>query len=190
MTTQANLTRAAVLRPVSCGTITQVHRSFRCRLHRDGTLPPMQHADSHDSLSSLVGQALAGDDSAWNALVARLERVVWKAVHMVTSDLDLQEEAFAATWLAAARHLGAIRDPEYLPGWLYKTAVNEVRGLVRRQSGHAVVSLDDPRQHVVLRGLFFAEDDRDRVSEAENALIWAAFERLNDRCRELRQSGA
>jgi RNA polymerase sigma factor (sigma-70 family) len=82
-------------------------------------------------LDELVVGARRGESASWNALVQRLERVVWRAVHMATSDDQLRQDAFAATWLRLAEHLVEIREPLKLPGWLTTTATNEVRSLVR-----------------------------------------------------------
>ena len=82
-------------------------------------------------LADLVAGALDGSSAAWNALVVRLERVVWKSVNMMTSDREMRDDAFAATWLRLAERLDTIREPEKLPGWLATTACNEVRQIVR-----------------------------------------------------------
>ena len=88
---------------------------------------------SDDPLATLVAGALDGHDAAWNALVARLERVVWKSVNMMTADREVRDDAFAATWLRLAERLDSIREPEKLPGWLTTTATNEVRQIVRQR---------------------------------------------------------
>ena len=57
-------------------------------------------------IPELVAGALAGHQAAWNALVERLERVVWKSVNMMTFDHEIRDDAFAATWLRLAERLG------------------------------------------------------------------------------------
>ena len=98
---------------------------------------PSRSFSPDDPLDVLVAGSLGGDAAAWEALVIRLQRVVWKAVNMMTSDRDIRDDAFAATWLRLAERLDTIREPEKLPGWLTTTATNEVRQIVRqRQRGH------------------------------------------------------
>jgi RNA polymerase sigma factor (sigma-70 family) len=139
----------------------------------------------------LVTGALAGHQDAWNALVARLERVVWKAVNMMTFDHEIRDDAFAATWLRLAERLDTIREPEKLPGWLATTATNEVRQIVRQRGRNlplaeppasASRSSDDLFDSVV-------GDDGDHASsmmlDDARREVRDAFARLDEGCREL-----
>lgn len=149
---------------------------------------PVFSAD--DRLDALVAGALAGHDAAWNALVERLQRVVWKAVNMMTADPDVREDAFAATWLRLAERLDTIREPEKLPGWLVTTATNEVRQIVRRR-GPGEVSLSTTWGSEADRELGdrLVGDDgehaRDVVRGEERAVVRAAFAQLDPGCREI-----
>lgn len=150
--------------------------------------------DPGDSLESLVAGALAGHAAAWSALVDRLHRVVWKAVNMMTTDPDVRDDAFAATWLRLAERLDSIREPEKLPGWLATTAANEVRQIHRRR-GPAVLSLTstwgatsdmDGSGDLADR---LVGDQGDHVSEVlrdeEGGAVRAAFAQLDEGCREI-----
>ena len=148
--------------------------------------------DPDDGLGSLVAGALDGHAAAWNALVARLQRVVWKAVNMMTTDPDVRDDAFAATWLRLAERLDTVREPEKLPGWLATTATNEVRQIIRRR-GHGEVSLtaawgsaDDGASDL---GDRLVGDEGEHaagvVRAEERANVRAAFARLDDGCREI-----
>lgn len=146
-----------------------------------------------DELHALVAGALDGHAAAWDALVARLHRVVWKAVNMMTTDPDIREDAFAATWLRLAERLDTVREPEKLPGWLATTATNEVRQIVRRR-GPAELSLtatrpsagrDDP---VGLLDRLVSDDGEhaDSLVQAEQRReVRAAFARLDETCRQI-----
>ena len=146
------------------------------------------------SLDELVVGARRGDAASWNALVHRLERVVWKAVHMTSSDHELRQDAFAATWLRLAEHLHDIREPRKLPGWLTTTATNEVRKLARairpdnvsidgwwgqapsgsqgEPNGRAIPATDPSADEMLVR--------------AETGVaVRRAFGRLSDECRQL-----
>ena len=143
-------------------------------------------------LDVLVAGALDGHSSAWDALVSRLERVVWKSVNMLTSDREIRDDAFAATWLRLAERLDTIREPHKLPGWLTTTSRNEVRQIVRQRG----------RQHVSLNESFgnLTDDAGDLIDsltadagEHADGLIAgethrdvrAAFSQLDEHCREL-----
>lgn len=144
-------------------------------------MPGDQRSAPDAALSSLVEGALAGDQAAWDALVVRLQRVVWKAVNMMTYEPDVRDDAFAATWLRLAERLDRVREPEKLPGWLTTTASNEVRQILRQRGRHQAslepleaAALVDRRDHA--DGLLADERRRE---------VRAAFERLDEDCREL-----
>ena len=159
----------------------------------------MQHVASDqrfqpdDQLSELVVGSLAGHEAAWQALVVRLQRVVWKAVNMMTSDADVRDDAFAATWLRLAERLDTIREPEKLPGWLTTTACNEVRQIVRHR-GRDHVSLnaakfgdvgDNPRDLINTMIGDVGEHADALVAGERHHAVRNAFARLDENCREV-----
>jgi RNA polymerase sigma factor (sigma-70 family) len=156
-------------------------------------MPDGRQFSPEQPLASLVAGAIDGSESAWNALVDRLQRVVWKSVNMMTFDHEVRDDAFAATWLRLAERLDTIREPEKLPGWLATTACNEVRQILRQRSrqhsqhghdwstapatgvGDLVDTLaGDDGDHA--RGMMLDESRRE---------VRAAFGRLDPQCREL-----
>jgi len=155
-------------------------------------MPDGLQFSAEQSLTSLVAGAIDGHPDAWEALVVRLERVVWKSVNMMTFDHEARDDAFAATWLRLAERLDSIREPEKLPGWLATTACNEVRQILRQRgrqqllqggdwttsSGNMGDLLDtiagDDGDHS--RGIQLDESRRD---------VRAAFGRLDPQCREI-----
>ena len=144
------------------------------------------------ALGLLVTGALEGHSAAWNALVARLERVVWKSVNMVTSDREIREDAFAATWLRLAERLDTIREPEKLPGWLATTSCNEVRQIVRQRGRHHV-SLNDSfgaagggaGDMIDTLTADTGEHDAGMIAQEQHGDVRAAFARLDEPCREI-----
>lgn len=147
---------------------------------------------AHDQpLPHLAEGAIAGHQDAWNALVERLERVVWKAVNMMTSDREVRDDAFAATWLRLAERLESIREPEKLPGWLTTTATNEVRQIVR-QRGRQDVSLTESWGTTSGVGDLLdtlIDDDGEHaagmVADEKRREVRTAFRRLDENCREI-----
>lgn len=142
-------------------------------------------------LATLVAGALDGRSAAWDALVVRLERVVWKSVNMMTYDREVRDDAFAATWLRLAERLDTIREPEKLPGWLATTACNEVRQIVR-QRGRNHVSLNESWGSSGAVGDLIerlSDDDGehadDLVAADQRGTVRAAFGRLDENCREI-----
>lgn len=147
-----------------------------------------------EPIPDLVSGALAGHQAAWDALVARLERVVWKSVNMMTYDREIRDDAFAATWLRLAERLDSIREPEKLPGWLATTACNEVRQIVR-QRGRQHVSLTEswagPTGGAGIGDLVdtLVDDDGEHadglILDERRHEVRAAFARLDEACREI-----
>ena len=112
---------------------------------------------------------------------------------MMTTDADIRDDAFAATWLRLAERLDTIREPEKLPGWLATTATNEVRQIIRSR-GRTDLSLnaawrpgaDDPVNDLGDRLIGDHGDHTTALVRAEQrAEVRAAFARLDDGCREI-----
>jgi len=138
----------------------------------------------------LVDGSLSGSAVAWQSLVKRLERVVWKAVNMMTTDDEIRKDAFAATWLRLVERLAAIREPEKLPGWLTTTATNEVRQIIR-QRGRQQVNVDWSAPQDVFAGLLantddaHGEHDRELVRDEVRSTVRRAFSSLDEECRQI-----
>lgn len=96
-----------------------------------------------DEFEPLVARALAGDGTAWDELVERLQRVAWRAI----AGFDLRDEdrkdAFAATFFRLYERLGTVREPTKLPGWVATTARNEVLTLLRGRRRATPAELTD-----------------------------------------------
>lgn len=141
------------------------------------------------SCAVLVDGSLAGDALAWQALVRKLERVVWKAVNMMTIDDEVRKDAFAATWLRLVERLGTIREPEKLPGWLTTTATNEVRQILRqRNRQHVPVDWSAPPDifsGLLGNGEHDGEHERGLVRDEVRSTIRLAFNNLDEECREI-----
>lgn len=143
-------------------------------------------------LTSLAQGAIDGHESAWNALVERLQRVVWKSVNMMTYDHEVRDDAFAATWLRLAERLPTIREPDKLPGWLATTACNEVRQILRQRGRQQTVSAHEwasPASSVSELLDSFAGDDgehaRGMMLDETRRDVRTAFGRLDPNCREI-----
>lgn len=149
--------------------------------------PPDPSSSPSSSPSQLVAAALAGDQRAWDAILDRYKRLVWKAVNMTITDTDDREDAFARTWDRLFRSLGTIRDPERLAGWLRITAIRESIAVGRGRS--ALVLVDDERvldrpDDDTARSLRWQPEER--ILDAEQAAaIRQAFRQLDPRCLEL-----
>jgi RNA polymerase sigma factor (sigma-70 family) len=83
----------------------------------------------------LVTRARNGDQQAWNALVERYTPLIWSICWRYRLDRADAEDVGQRIWLQLTSHLGAIRDPAALPGWLATTTRRECGRVVRATRG-------------------------------------------------------
>jgi RNA polymerase sigma factor (sigma-70 family) len=131
-------------------------------------------------LADRVRAAAAGDQAAWEAIVASYQGLVWATARAHRLSHADAADVAQTTWLRLVEHLDRIHDPERLGAWLATTARHECLRFIR------------------LRGRELASDDADTfespsdegpelallVGERDSAL-WRAFARLSERCRAL-----
>jgi RNA polymerase sigma factor (sigma-70 family) len=94
---------------------------------RDG-LPPS------DSVSDLVTWARNGDKQAWDALVERYAPLIWSICRRHGLGRADTEDVGQAVWLYLVGHLGHLREPAALPGWLVTTTRRECARVLRAGS--------------------------------------------------------
>jgi RNA polymerase sigma-70 factor (ECF subfamily) len=95
-----------------------------------------------DKDAELVRSVLAGDPAAFEELVRRHEKRVYRVAMAITRNEADAEEALQDTFLKAFRKLGEFRAESRFTTWLTRIAINE--GLLRRRSRKPTVSLDEP----------------------------------------------
>jgi RNA polymerase sigma factor (sigma-70 family) len=144
--------------------------------------------ESEIPISEIVLRAQRREPGAWELLVSRVERVVWKAVNMITSDEQIRNDAFAATWLRLAENIGKIEHPERLPGWLATVAANEARSLGRKSNKYVLGRTADDmeaRQGYGAAGTGMPAPDERLIEGELRSAMRRAFARLDTGCREL-----
>ncbi len=109
--------------------------------HSEVTGPEWVGREAGDSreetLVMLVARARAGEESAWAALYRRFTPMLRGLA--LGSRLGEHEagDVVQQTWLKAFEHIGALREPQALPGWLATTCRREIL-LAHRQRGRCV----------------------------------------------------
>lgn len=136
-------------------------------------------------LPSLVRQAGVGkDEDAWNELVRRFAGLVAFVIrHYRLSKADTQDVS-QLVWLRLVEHLGQLREPEALPGWLATTTRHECERLLRRNSRN--VTMDPDMMRLIDRADGSAVDELLLAAERRQVLLDALGE-LSDPHRELLQ---
>jgi RNA polymerase sigma-70 factor (ECF subfamily) len=92
---------------------------------------------------ALIELVLAGDRRAFEPLVRRHERRVYRVVLAVLGNVEDAEDAMQDTFVKAFRHLDKFRRESRFTTWLTRIAVNEA--LQRRRVRKESVSLDESR---------------------------------------------
>ncbi len=81
----------------------------------------------------LIHAVLSGDDSAFNILVEKYEKIVHALVWQQIGDFHYAEEITQDTFLRAYQKLSTLKDPSRFSNWLYKIATNCCRNWLREQ---------------------------------------------------------
>jgi RNA polymerase sigma-70 factor (ECF subfamily) len=92
---------------------------------------------------ALIELVLAGDRRAFEPLVRKHERRVFRVAMAVLGNVEDAEEAMQDAFIKAYRHLDQFRRESRFTTWLTRIAVNEA--LQKRQARKDFVSLDDSR---------------------------------------------
>jgi RNA polymerase sigma factor (sigma-70 family) len=131
----------------------------------------------------LVASARDGDVQAWDALVERYAPLIWSICRKYRLGRADADDVGQNVWLHLVDHLGKIREPAALAGWLATTTRRECGRLVRAAHGpHAVVHAIDAENMA---------DERADVAEQEvlaaerHAALREAFTHLPPECQRL-----
>jgi RNA polymerase sigma factor (sigma-70 family) len=127
-------------------------------------------------------RARDGDQRAWDAIVERYAPLVWSICRRYRLAGVDAGDAGQAVWLQLVDHLGQIRDPAALPGWLATTTQHECGRILRaaRRPGHAGHALietiaDDHAQMA----------EQDLLAAERHAALRGAFAQLPPGCQQL-----
>jgi RNA polymerase sigma factor (sigma-70 family) len=74
--------------------------------------------DTNLPVSDLVASAMNGEERAWDALVERYDPLIWSICRRHRLSRADTEDVRQAVWLSLVGHLGNLREPAALPGWL------------------------------------------------------------------------
>jgi RNA polymerase sigma-70 factor (ECF subfamily) len=94
--------------------------------------------------SQLVAKARSGDPSAFNELVNRYERKIFRLAKHITQNEEDAEDVLQETFLKAYEHLRDFQEKSKFYTWIVRIAVNESLMKLRKRKGDRTVSLDEP----------------------------------------------
>ena len=87
-----------------------------------------------ESITELVQRALAGRQSAWDAIVDRYIPLVMSVVRTYRLTEKDGEDVSQTVWLRLVENLGRIREPRALPAWIVRTTKNEALRVHRQRA--------------------------------------------------------
>jgi RNA polymerase sigma factor (sigma-70 family) len=126
----------------------------------------------------------ARDDDAFAEIRRRFNRLVWASSFGYGLDGHTREDIGQMVWLKLFQHLGTIREPERLAGWLATTTRRECLRLVRARARASIVgSYDDDDK--VLADRAAPELDASMIRDETVGLVARALNDLDAECRRL-----
>ncbi len=133
--------------------------------------------------ADLVEAAAHGDQGGWDELVTRYLPLMYSITRRYRLSAKDAEDVSQTVWLRLVEHLGDIRDPQALPGWIATTARNEA---LRVLSAHGRTTPVDPQVTSVLAGAADAGDvDEDLLQAERQQALRDGLAELSPRHREL-----
>ena len=111
-------------------------------LHSMATTPTNGLATMTDL--ELVGLAKSGQMDAFDELVSRHERKIFRLTQHITGNREDGQDALQETFLKAFSRLGQFQGDSQFYTWLVRIAVNESLMKLRKGRAHPTVSLDEP----------------------------------------------
>ncbi len=99
--------------------------------------------DTTGPLAALVHAAREGEQVAWDAIVDRFLPLVGAIIRRHRLSEADGDDVSQTVWLRLVEHLGALREPDALPGWIRTTARNEC---LRVLSARGRVQVVDPQE--------------------------------------------
>jgi RNA polymerase sigma factor (sigma-70 family) len=132
-------------------------------------------------VTELVEAATRGDDVAWTALVTQYQpliHAVCRRFHLSPVDTD---DVTQTLWLRLVAHIGRLREPRALPGWIETTTRNLCRNALR-QGNRSVPH--DPQQ---IGSMWSVADGGDQAGIDEELLRAECRNAVQDGLAELPQ---
>ena len=121
--------------------------------------------------SALVARAREGDARAYNELVNRYERKIFRLAKHITQNDEDAEDVLQETFLKAFEHLPDFQGQSKFYTWLVRIAVNESLMKLRKRKSDRSVPLDEPvdtGEDTVAREIaVWEENPEDRYSREE-----------------------
>lgn len=138
--------------------------------------------------AELATRAAAGDDVAFERIMRRHNRLLFRTARSILKNDAEAEDALQEAYLRAWRALGGFRSDARLSTWLVRIVINEALGRLRRRGARVValdatIELDDISMEDVMDGNPDHRPDRAAMRSEVRALMEARIDALPEAFR-------
>jgi RNA polymerase sigma factor (sigma-70 family) len=131
---------------------------------------------------ALVERAANSDQNAWNDIIERYASLVWSVCARYRLNDQDTEDVGQTVWLLLVEHLGDLREPAALPGWLATTTHRECqRALTAARKAESAGTKLDEALLIVDAALI----EQEILVAERNAALRLALRELPPRCQQL-----
>ena len=134
---------------------------------------------------ALVAACLEGDHSAWEALIARYQRLIYSIPIKARLNQDDAADIFQSVCLKLYEKLATIRDSERISSWLITTTSRECWRLSSRNRRESVPGGGDDESFLKEIPATGPLADEQRETLEQQQQVRQAVDALPERCREL-----
>lgn len=136
----------------------------------------------------LAARAANGDDAAFECIMRRHNRLLFRTARSVLKSDAEAEDALQDAYLCAWRAIGSFRSDAKLSTWLVRVVINEALGRLRRRGAqvlaiHASIDQEDVRMEDLLEGNPDDRPDRAAMRSELRGLIEACIDTLPEAFR-------
>ncbi|HYN84026.1 MAG TPA: sigma-70 family RNA polymerase sigma factor [Pyrinomonadaceae bacterium] len=136
---------------------------------------------------SLLLACRRGEEAAWEALVARYQRLIYAIPRRAGLDEDLAAEVFQDVFATLLQNIDSIEQPSRLHAWLVTTARRKTWRLIRRERSSRPFGEGDDETADEMYSVADESALPDAALEQleQQHLVRAALSELDERCRKL-----
>jgi RNA polymerase sigma factor (sigma-70 family) len=139
----------------------------------------------HEGVADLVRAASEGNQPAWDRLVDLYSGLIWSIARGHGLSHSDAADVSQTTWLRLVEHLGRIRQPERLGGWLASTARHECLRVLRRSAWQTPLGGEADLDALAPGHAVTSSGEEVLLAVERDAALWRALGELSPRCRLL-----
>lgn len=136
--------------------------------------------------AGLVKACRGGDETAWNELVDRYQRLIYAIPRRAGLTEEQASDVFQEVFLTLFEKLDEIREPDRIRSWIVTTAKFKTWGIVRGQKGlHSPATDEEMEQEMAALPDAAPLADEMLIEAEQQHLIRTALKQLEERCRTI-----